>query len=58
MVKKKSKSNVYCSVYGCKTFYLTDNSISFHWFLEANKSKVQWTNQNGYKELLDKYQRW
>lgn len=55
---KKSKSNVFCSVFGCKTYYSTDNSISFHWFPEANKSKVQWTNNNGSIELIDKRRAW
>lgn len=44
---KKSKNNVYYSVYNCKTFYTTDNSISFPWFPEANETKVQRTINNG-----------
>lgn len=55
---KKFKSHVYGSVFGCKTYYSTDNSISFHWFPESNKSKVQWTNNNGRTELVDKRRAW
>jgi len=54
----KSKSHVYCSVYGCKNFYSTESDISFHWFPEANKSKVTWPNKNGSIELVDRKRAW
>lgn len=56
--KVKSKSHVYCSVYGCKSFYSTESSIRFYWIPEADKIKVMWTNKNGSTELIDRRRAW
>lgn len=37
--KKKKKSNNYCGFYGCKSFYLTDECISFHKFAKFKRTK-------------------
>jgi len=45
---------VYCNVFGCKTFYTEDKTISFHWFPKENEGVVPWTNKNGIVENIDK----
>lgn len=57
-MNEKKKSNVYCSVYGCKTFYSSDNSVSFHWFPNEKEGNVPWTNKNGIIEHIDKRRAW
>lgn len=47
-------SRIYCGVYGCKTFYSTNENISFHLFPKENEPKVVWTNKMGKKELSDR----
>lgn len=54
----KHKSHVYCMVKGCKTFYSTKRNISFHWFPEANKCKVEVTHNSGFIEIIDKRLSW
>lgn len=55
---KVSKNTMYCSVFGCKSFYLTDKSVSFQWFPKVKASKVLWTNKYVISELIDKQCAW
>lgn len=52
----KRKNSVYCSVYGCKSYYSSD--ISFHFFPKENTIKVLWTSKNSIKEYVDKRLLW
>lgn len=49
----QNKSNNYCCVYGCKTFYSADGSISFHWLPNQNDPKILVKNSLGIEELVD-----
>lgn len=40
-------SNVYCSMYNCKSFYSKDKSVSFHGFPKEKECNVAWLNKNG-----------
>ena len=42
---KVVKSNVYCSVYNCNTYYCEDKSVSFYWFPKEKQCTVPWTNK-------------
>ncbi|XP_015374594.1 PREDICTED: uncharacterized protein LOC107169384 [Diuraphis noxia] len=54
----KRKSNTYCSVYGCKTFYSNEGNVSFHTFPKENQSKVKWLNKSGIEEMIDRRKAW
>lgn len=54
--KKRSKN--YCSVFGCKSYYLSDDSIGFHRLPKANKTKILWKNKYGIQELVDRHRIW
>lgn len=51
-------SRTYCGVFGCKTFYSTNSSISFHLLPKVNEPKVIWINKLGKEELVDRRQIW
>lgn len=51
-------SNVYCSVYNCKTYYSDDKSISFHRFPKKKECNVVWINTNVVTEYIDRYRAW
>jgi len=55
---KVVKSNVYCSVYNCNTYYCEDKSVSFHWFPKEKQCNVPWTNKNGIIEYIDRRRAW
>ena len=55
---KVVKSNVYCSVYNCNTYYCEDKSVSFHWFPKEKQCTVPWTNKNGIIEYIDRRRAW
>ncbi|XP_008185865.1 uncharacterized protein LOC100570102 [Acyrthosiphon pisum] len=50
---KKKKSKNYCRVYRCKSFYLTDECISFHRLPKANKPKILWKYSVRIEELVN-----
>lgn len=47
------KSNNYYCVYGCKSYYRTDDSISFHRLPMLYEPKVLWRNNKEFEELVD-----
>lgn len=51
-------SNVYCAVFGCKTFYANDKTISFHWFPKEREGNVPWTNKYDVVENIVKRRAW
>lgn len=53
MASTTRKSNTYCSVYNCSTFYSNTNDVSFHSLPKANRNKVKWVNKNGNTEMID-----
>ncbi|XP_003243795.1 uncharacterized protein LOC100568499 isoform X2 [Acyrthosiphon pisum] len=56
--KNKKKSNNYCSVYGCNSFYLTNECISFHRLPDLNEPKISWKNSFGIEELVNRRRIW
>lgn len=51
-------SRIYCGVFGCKTFYSTNENISVHLFPKENESKVLRINKMGKEELVDRHCAW
>jgi len=58
MASCNKKSNTYCSVYGCSTFYNSGSDISFHSLPKANSNKIKWVNKNGTSQMIDRRQAW
>lgn len=58
MASTNKKSNTYCSVYGCSTFYSNVNDISFHSLPKENDKKVSWINKSGTTEMIDRRLAW
>lgn len=54
----KRKSNTYCSVFGCKTFYTLEGDVSFHTFPKENGNKVKWINSSRIEEMIDRRKAW
>ncbi len=54
----KKKSNNYCSVFGCCSFYSTNEDISFHCLPKINDPKVLLKNKWGQEELVDRRRMW
>jgi hypothetical protein len=48
----QKKSNNYCCVYGCTTFYSSDDSISFHRLPNPKDPKILLKNSFGIEELV------
>lgn len=44
-------SRIYCGVFGCNTFYSTNENISFHLLPNEYDPKVLWINKMGKEEL-------
>ncbi|CAI6359689.1 unnamed protein product [Macrosiphum euphorbiae] len=59
MIKRqKKKSNNYCSVFGCFSYYSTNEDISFHLIPKSNDPKVLLKNKWGQEELVDRRRMW
>lgn len=55
---KKSKSNVYCSVFGCSSRARRNPELRFHTFPDFKKNFVKIVNKNGSEEMVDRRKRW
>jgi hypothetical protein len=54
----KKKSNNYCSVFGCQSYYSFDENISFHRIPNVKDPKVLFKNKWGIEELVDRRRMW
>ncbi|KAL5246156.1 hypothetical protein ACI65C_013564 [Semiaphis heraclei] len=58
MASCNKKSNTYCSVYGCSTYYNSGSDISFHSLPKENSNKIKWINKNGTSQMIDRRKAW
>lgn len=55
---KKSKSKIFCSVFGCNSKACKNPELSFHRIPEAGQIKVNHLNKFGQSELIDRRMLW
>ena len=55
---KPSKSNVFCSVFGCNSKASKNPELRFHRFPEAGKNKVKCVNKLGLSKMIDRRILW
>ncbi|XP_050426264.1 uncharacterized protein LOC126836698 [Adelges cooleyi] len=54
----KKKSNKYCCVFGCNSYYSINTNLSFHQFPNLKEPKVLWKNKIGIEELINRRRMW
>ena len=52
--QKQPKSKIYCSVFGCTSERCKNPELSFHHFPKDGAVQVEYVNELGIKELIDR----
>lgn len=55
---RKTKSNTYCSVYGCNSKACKNDTVRFYNFPKKHQSVVKIVNKFNEEELIDRHAAW